>query len=164
MKADTQAACAAAQRALQTAYELMQRDANESVKDNDPPNLVRLFADVGEEADVMRETMSAVAKLERSLSYEAIPACFDTHGIQNVRVQGYGLVSLNRRWSCSMIDKNKGFQYLRDAGQGGMIIETVNAMTLGAWARGQVEEAGVEPPDDIFKTSINRYCSLRSSS
>lgn len=162
MKPDTQAACAAAQRALETARSLLQRDCLEAIKDNDPPNLVRFYADVGEEADVMRESLSAVAKMEKDLSYTAIPTCFDAHGIQNVRVQGYGLVSLVRRWSCSMIDKEKGFAWLRANGQGGMIQETVNAMTLGAWARKEVEDEGREPPDEIFTTSINRYCSLRA--
>ena len=103
------------------------------------------------------------SKLEQNLSYTQIPACFDAHGIKNVRVNGYGLVGLNRRWSCSILDKPKGYKYLRDNGQGGMITETVNAMTLGAWAKDEVEERGVEPPDDVFKTSIARYVSLRRS-
>lgn len=163
MKPETRAACFAAQRALRTAYELLQRDALETITSNDAPDLVRFYANASEEADVMRETMGALAKLEKDLSYGAIPTCFDTHGIQNVRVNGYGLVSLNRRWSCSILDKPKGYQYLRDNGQAGMITETVNAMTLGAWAREEVEDKGAEPPDDIFKTSIARYVSLRSS-
>jgi hypothetical protein len=162
MKPETQAACFAAQRALQTAYELLQREALETITSNDAPDLVRFYANASEEAEVMRETMTALAKLEKDLSYAAIPACFDTHGIQNVRVNGYGLVSLNRRWSCSILDKPKGYAYLRDNGQAGMITETCNAMTLGAWAKSEVEDKGVEPPDAIFKTSIARYVSLRA--
>jgi hypothetical protein len=44
-----------------------------------------------------------------------------------------------------------------------MIIETVPAPTLGAWAREETEDKGREPPDDIFKTSIARHVSLRRS-
>ena len=44
-----------------------------------------------------------------------------------------------------------------------MIIETVAAPTLGAWAGAQVRETGIEPPDDIFKTTVVRHVSLRRS-
>ena len=44
-----------------------------------------------------------------------------------------------------------------------MIIETVPAPTLGAWARSETEDNGKEPPDDLFKTSIARHVSLRRS-
>jgi hypothetical protein len=164
MKPDTRAAFEGARRALETAQRLVQRDCLDAIKENDAADLVRFYADTSEEADVLREIMGAVAKMEKDLSYSAIPMCFDAHGIQNVRVQGYGLVSLNRRWSCSILDKPRGYEYLRETGQGGMIQETVNAMTLGAWARKEVEDEGKEPPDDIFKTTIARYLSLRASS
>jgi hypothetical protein len=62
-----------------------------------------------------------------------------------------------------MINKETGLAYLRDVGQGGMIIETVPAPTLGVWAREETEEKGREPPEDIFKTSIARHVSLRRS-
>ena len=163
MKPDTLAACQIARHALENAHGLLQRDSLEAILANDPPDLVRHYADLREEADVMRETMTELSKMEQQLSYESIPACFDAHGIQNVRVQGYGLVGLTRRWSCSMLDKETGLKWLRDHGQGGMIQETVNAQTLGAWAREETEEKGVEPPDDVFKISVARSVTLKRS-
>ena len=82
-----------------------------------------------------------------------------------MRVTGYGLVSLIRKWSCSFLEgkKEDGFAYLRNAGQGGMIIETVPAPTLGAWAHAVTDETGNEPDPAIFKTSIARSVSLRRS-
>jgi hypothetical protein len=163
MKAETQAACEAAKRALETARAAIFAEAESAITVNEPPDLVRFYADMREELEAMADTISEFNKLEKDLSYTRVPACFDAHGIENVRVAGYGLVGLNRRWSCSILDKPKGYQYLRNNGQGGMIQETVNAMTLGAWAREEVEEKGVEPPDDVFKTSVARYVSLRRS-
>ena len=109
--------------------------------------------------------LAALSKLEQNLSYEQIPLAFDRAGIQNVRVTGYGLVGLTRRWSCSFLEgkKDEGFAYLRNAGQGGMIIETVPAPTLGAWAHAVTDETGKEPNPDIFKTSIARSVSLTRS-
>ena len=163
MKPETAAACEAAIYALARANALLDEEAQAVVALQDPPELVRYYADLGEQAETMRKSLASIGKLENALSYQHIPASFDAAGIQNVRLVGYGLVSLNRRWSCSMLNKDQGLAYLRGAGQGGMIIETVPAPTLGAWARSETEEKGKEPPDDIFKTSVARYVSLRAS-
>jgi hypothetical protein len=163
MKPATAAALENAKLALEMAKTLLDAEAKEAIALSDPPELVRFYADMREGAEALRESVASLSKLEQNLSYEAIPACFDAAGIQNINVTGYGLVSLTRRWSCSFVDKEAGFKYLRDHGQGGMIIETVPAPTLGAWAKSEVEEKGVEPPDSLFKMSVNRYVSLRRS-
>ena len=163
MKPETYAAVEVAKRALATAKALMEAEAAEAIASNDPPQLVRVYADLGEEAALLREPLTELAKLEQNLSYNKIPECFDAAGIQNVRVTGYGLVSLNRKWACSMLNKTAGLAYLRETGQAGMIQDYVAPMTLAGWAKEVTEESGAEPPDSIFKTSINRYCSLRRS-
>jgi hypothetical protein len=163
MKAETQAACEAAKRALETARAAIFADAESAINANEAPDLVRFYADMREELESMASTITELNKLDKDMSYSRIPACFDAHGIQNIRIPGYGLVGLTRRWSCSILDKPAGYKYLRDNGQGGMIIETVNALTLGAWARSETEEKGKEPPDDVFKTTVARYVSLTRS-
>ena len=162
MKPETTAACEAALYALERAKALLDEEAQTAIT-QDPPELIRFYADHREQAERLSAVTAEMNKLKDALSYIHIPAAFDTAGIQNVRVVGYGLVSLNRRWSCSMLNKDQGLAYLRGAGQGGMIIETVPAPTLGAWAHAVTDETGREPPDDIFKTSIARYVSLRPS-
>jgi hypothetical protein len=163
MKPDTMAACEAVKQALETAKALLQAEVQDSIAKDDPADLVRAYADLREEGEAFRASVADISKLEQDLSYTKIPEIFDAHGIQNVRVVGYGLVSLTRKWNCSMVDKQKGFDYLREHGQGGMIIETVPAPTLGAWARKEVEETGRELPDDVFTTSVVRSVSLRRS-
>jgi hypothetical protein len=163
MKPETEAACHAALDALALANASLNEEARSAVSSDNPPDLVRFYADLREQAEALRDSVAQLSKLEQNLSYEQIPLAFDRAGIQNVRVTGYGLVGLTRRWSCSMIDKEAGFAYLREKGQGGMIIETVPAPTLGAWAHAVTDETGIEPPDDIFKTSIARSVSLRRS-
>ena len=162
MKPETAAACEFALSAIERAKDLLDQEVQTAIT-QDPPELIRYYADLCDAAEALRAPMAAIGKLENALSYQHIPASFDAAGIQNVRVTGYGLVSLNHRWSCSMLNKEQGLAYLRGAGQGGMIIETVPAPTLGAWARSETEEKGKEPPDDIFHTTVNRYVSLRAS-
>ena len=163
MKPDTQAACEAAKRALETARVAISAEAESVISANEAPDLVRFYADMREELEGLASTITDLNKLDKDLSYGRIPACFDAHGIQNITIPGYGQVGLNRRWSCSLLDKPRGHAYLREHGQGGMIIETVNAMTLGAWAREETEDKGREPPDEIFKTTVARYVSLTRS-
>lgn len=165
MKPETEAACKAALYALAKASALLDDEAKEAVSLDNPAELVRTYADLREQATDMRDAVAFLSKLEQNLSYEQIPLAFDRAGIENVRVTGYGLVSLIRKWSCSFIEgkQEEGFAYLRDQGQGGMIRETVPAPTLGAWARTVTDETGKEPPLEIFKTSIARSVSLRRS-
>ena len=163
MKPETEAACYQAIAALARANELLDRDVKEVITSENPADIVRYYADLREQAETMREQTAVVAALEQNLSYNDIPRAFDVAGVSSVKVPGYGLVTLKRRWNCSMIDKMRAFAYLRMHDQGGMIIETVPAPTLGAWARSETEEKGREPPDDIFKTSINRFVSLTRS-
>jgi hypothetical protein len=165
MKPETEAACQFALSALAKASACLAGEAKDVISSNDPAEFVRFYADMREQAESLRESVAVFSKLEQNFSYEQIPLSFDRAGIQNVRVTGYGLVGLTRRWSCSFLDgkKEEGFAYLRDHGQGGMIIETVPAPTLGAWAHAVTDETGIEPPDDIFKTSVARSVSLRRS-
>ena len=163
MKPDTAAACEAALSSLEYARTLLDAEGREAIDVDDPAQLVRTYADLREQAEALRDSVAAFSKMEQALSYDIIPGSFDRAGIENIRVTGYGLVSLTRRWSCSMLNKEQGFAYLREIGQGGMIIETVPAPTLGAWAREETEENGREPPDNIFKTSVARSVSLRRS-
>ena len=165
MKPETEAACKAALLALARVNAFLDAETKEAVSSDDPPNLVRYYADMREQGELMREAVAFVSKLEQNLSYEQIPLAFDRAGIQSVRVVGYGLVGLTRRWSCSFLEgkKDEGFAWLREHGQGGMIIETVPAPTLGAWAHAVEVETGKEPPTDIFKTSSARSVSLRRS-
>lgn len=165
MKPETSAACEAALSAIIRARDLLNAEGREAITNDDPAELVRTYAELREQAEAIRDEVTAFAKMEQALAYDIIPGSFDRAGIEQVRVTGYGLVHLVRKWSCSMLEgkKEQCFDYLRKIGQGGMIIETVPAPTLGAWARKHTEDTGTEVPEDIFKTSISRTVSLRRS-
>jgi hypothetical protein len=165
MKPETEAACERALSALRHAAALIDSEGREAITQDNPAELVRHYADLREEAVLLRDAVAQLSKMEQAMSYDIIPLAFDRAGIKQVKVIGYGLVGLTRRWSCSFLEgkKEDGFAYLRDQGQSGMIIETVPAPTLGAWAHAVTDETGVEPPQDIFKTSVARSVSLRRS-
>ena len=165
MKPETEAACAHALSSIHKAVARIDSEGREAITQDNPAELVRHYADLREWAVFLRDAVAQLSKMEQAMSYEIIPLAFDRAGIKNIKVIGYGLVSLTRRWACSILEgkKEAGLAYLRDQGQGGMIIETVPAPTLTAWAHAVTDETGVEPPPDIFKTSVTRSVSLRKS-
>ena len=55
--------------------------------------------------------------------------------------------------SASMIDKERGFDWLRQRGSNSLIQETVNAGTLASFMKDLMVNEGIDPPDDIFKVS-----------
>lgn len=59
-----------------------------------------------------------------------------------------------------MIDKGLGMDWLRNSGNGGLIQETVNSMTLAAFAKSLNDEKGIELPKDLFNTSIMTVTSI----
>ena len=55
--------------------------------------------------------------------------------------------------SASLIDKEKGFEWLRETGKEDLIQETVNSSTLASFVRNMILEEGIDPPEDIVKVS-----------
>lgn len=93
-----------------------------------------------------------------------VPTKMDAEGVDMVRVPEIARsFSKQNKMSASLIDKEKGFEWLRSIGQGDIIQETVNAGTLAAFVRNMIIEEGVDPPEDVVKvntyntTGINRY-------
>jgi hypothetical protein len=165
MKPDTAAACEAALSAIDRAVLLLDAEGRESITLDDPKDLVRTYAELREQATMLRESMKRFAKMEQAMSYEVIPSSFKRHGVEIIRLTGYGRVNLTTDFSCSIQKgkKEQGLQYLRDIGQGGMIIETVPAETLSAFARAYAKDEGRELPDNIFTTSVTTHCALTRS-
>jgi hypothetical protein len=67
---------------------------------------------------------------------------------------------VSQRWSASILDKELGHRWLHDNGHGGLIIPTVNASSLSAFAKDLMENEGKELPEHIFKTGRLTYTSI----
>jgi len=110
-----------------------------------------------EEIKIVRNQLEIV---ENRLSHSEIPDRFKQIGIKNLTIDDVGRVTIGHRWGCSIIDKQVGFNWLREEGHGGIIIETVNASTLAAFAKNMMDTEGKSLPPDKFVTSINPYTSI----
>ena len=55
---------------------------------------------------------------------------FTNQNVKTINVDDIGRVTVNVRWTASMLDKRRGMEWLRDVWQRRPDHETVNAMTL----------------------------------
>ena len=113
-------------------------------------------------SDLIDEIAKKTAALKKhidSLSYEILPTMFGNQNVKTIKIDDVGRVTVNVRWSASMIDKQASMEWLRTSGNEGLIIETVNAQTLGAFAKAETV-AGKPLPDHLFKVSTAQHISI----
>lgn len=138
----------------------VREDGIEAIASNDPVTVIRHFAHLRTATKKIKEAREALAEMEDRLSREQVPDVMRAHGIKTTTIEGVGRVSLSSRWSCSMLDKPLGLDWLRNEGHGGLIQETVNAQTLASFAKDLFETKGIELPVDIFKTGTMTFTSI----
>lgn len=159
MKFDTLTAADYAGQKLDSLLERAARDSAEVMSENDIPKAVTYFAELQETVKSLGAKLSELNKHIENLSYEVLPTMFQNQDVKTVKIDGVGRVTVNVRWNATMIDKQTGLGWLKQTGNAGLIQETVNAQTLGAFAKEEVI-AGRPLPDDIFKVSSKPFISI----
>ena len=114
--------------------------------------------------DAMDAARKTVYKHMDFMSKSVIPEMMTAQGIDKFQVPeiGRSFYPLTK-YSASMIDKEKGYGWLKDRGAGSLIGQTVSASALAAYFKDLSLEENVEPPEDIFKfgsytiTGMSKY-------
>ena len=159
LRFDTQVAADYAGQKLDSLLERTTRDINEVVERNHIPSAVAYFAELRDTVKELADKVIALQKHVEGLSYEILPTMFTNQNVKTIKIKDVGRVSINDRWSASMLSKERGLGWLRGSGNEGLIIETVNAQTLGAFAKDETK-AGRSLPEDIFRVSATPYVSI----
>jgi hypothetical protein len=144
---------------LTVATASVRKQTDEIVATTDHIELIRHYDQLRQISALIKESREALTQIEEKLSREQVPDALRAHNIRTITIEGVGRVSLGTRWSATMPDKESGFEWLRGNGHGGVIIETVNAQTLGALAK-ELNNDGMELPQPTFTTSIMTYTSI----
>ena len=110
----------------------------------------------------MKDKLTKLENEVNDLSYNLIPTMFDAQDVKTIKIDDVGRVTVNQRWVASMPDKQAGMDWLRTTGNDGLIIETVNAQTLAAFAKTQAL-AGSPLPDEVFEVGVAPYVSITKS-
>jgi len=139
---------------------MIRNDTSEVVSTGDHVAIIKHFARLREANEQIKEARAALEDMEQRLSREQVPEAMRAHNVKTITIEGVGRVSLSNRWSCSMLDKLLGMDWLRKSGNGSLIQETVNSSTLAAFAKNLNDTEGTELPKDIFKTSIMTITSI----
>ena len=135
-------------------------DGNAAVATGDHIEVIRHFDQLRKANAQIKIAREALEEMEQRLSREQVPDVMRQHGIRTTTIEGIGRVSLSNRWSCSMLDKEMGMNWLRDNDAESLIQEAVNAQTLASFAKSYTEDKGMDLPNDIFKTGIMTYTSI----
>lgn len=108
----------------------------------------------------IKEAREALNDLEEDLSRVKVPEVMKEHNVKTIHIEDVGRVTVSYRFSCSMLDKEAGINWLRANGHGGIVIETVNSSTLASFAKSLLEDEGKDMPESIFKTGTSPYTSI----
>lgn len=109
--------------------------------------------------DTIEAGRKELGKLVQHLSMEKIPNRFEAENLKTITTDSGYRITVAYRFSVSMLDKEKAYEWLRKNELGDLIIETVNSGTLSSQIRQMIEKEGIDPPDDIFKQSNAPYTS-----
>ncbi len=116
--------------------------------------------DAYEELDTVRKKINEQIE---NLSRVTIPEMLAENEVTTITLEWGDLkyrFTKSTRMSCSMVDKDAGMQWLREQGHEDLIQETVNASTLAAFAKNQIEKEGIDLPTGLFKVSTMSFTSV----
>ena len=159
-------------RALQTVCNDMvavanavREDEQTTIASGDYVDVIRHYSDVRIATAQIKEAREALNQMEERLSREIVPdfvrRAKEERGVKTpIVLEGIGRVTVSYRFSCSMLDKEMGLNWLRSNGHEGLIQPTVNSSTLSAFARDMLENQGFELPPEIFKVGTSPYTSI----
>jgi len=159
MEYDTRLAAEYAGGKLDNLVNRSRRDTLALVEQNDIPTIVKHFASLRTEYRALKDKLEKLEKEVEDLSYNLIPTMFMNQHVKTIKIDDIGRVTVNQRWTAKMPDKELGMGWLRGSGNGGIIIETVNAQTLAAFAKDKAL-SGEPLPESLFTVSIAPHISI----
>lgn len=113
----------------------------------DAARFQKQLMDTHEMADSLKSTIGKVYDWVRT---GLVPEKMDEEGLELLKIEGIGRVSLTSDINVSIINKDEEFKWLEESGHGDLITETVNASSLKALLRRMIRD-GKEVPEAIFK-------------
>ena len=126
---------------------------------NDIPTTAAHFAELKDTVADLSKRMSALKEHVDALNYDILPTMFQNQNVKTINLEGVGRFTVVNRWIATMIDRVKGMDWLRETGNEGLIIPTVNAQTLAAFAKAEAL-AGKPLPSDLFKVGSAQHMSV----
>ena len=148
-------ACAVLGRATVAALLRTREEGNRAA------DLVQLYSYARTVLENINDALKAVAGVVDELGSVHIPEAYERENLQTLTTtDGDRLTVITKMFASLPADKREaGFEWLRANGHDALIVETINASSLSAFAKAEIAE-GRELPDDIFTTHIKPSVTL----
>lgn len=125
------------------------------------PAALRFYKTIKDEYDDFEAVRKKIGETLESLSRGTIPEMMAEEGVRTITLDDIGYrFTISHRWSCTLLEKDVGIDWLKSHGHEALVFETVNAQTLAAWAKKMVDEEGKEPDPAVFKTGTMAFTSV----
>ena len=117
-------------------------------------DIVRAMNDIQLAKEAKDNEAKEIGKEFDFLRLKMIPSRFEEEGIENLKVEGVGRVSLTGDMYVSIPAANReaAYEYFRDIGKSSLITESINASTLKAAVKAMMK-AGEELPEELVKVT-----------
>lgn len=137
----------------------IQQATDEAVATNDLATVASHFQELRNKIGLIEDALKPISSHVEQISRDILPTMFMNKGMKTGNFVGIGRVTINTRWSASMINPLKAIEWLKAEGNGGVVKETVHHETLGAMAK-EAAAAGKPMPSDLFKIGTSSYTSV----
>lgn len=140
-------------------------ETDEVVATKDHIEVIKHYSLVRTATEITKNSREAIKGIEDNLSRVYIPDIVAdlkqrTGQKPPFVIEGVGRATVSYRYSCTMLDRERGIDWLKTNGYPELVQETVNAQTLAAFSKSLLEDEGKELPDDIFKVGTTPYTSI----
>jgi hypothetical protein len=121
-------------------------------------DLIKAMDSVGKNKDAMAEEMKVINAHYDVLRLEVIPERMDSEGIENLRVEGIGRVSLTGDMFVGVKPgaREELYEWLKANRLGDLIQATVNASTLKSFVKRRIKDGNPYPTELLNVTPITR--------
>lgn len=109
--------------------------------------------------DALKNVVKKAEALKAILQNKILVKGFDTVGVPAQWV-GENEFAVEQRITGSFADKDQGYNWLEEIGEGSLITRTVHAQTLSAFLKRYVEETATTPPDFV-KVNTMDYVKIK---
>lgn len=154
----------AATACLSQFNEFMQKVGLPAISRGSLPDACRSYKAIRDAYEVMDEHRKKLHEILEGINRDTLPTMMEDQKAPSIKVECEGHVYFrfvrSQRMSASMVDKEGGMGWLREIGAGGMIQETVNAQTLGAFVKKRIQDEGLDVPAEYFKISTMNVVSV----
>ena len=134
-----------------TALQMHKDRLRENYDDYNLYMLVAMMYKAQAEKEDLEEQLSKVQAEFDLLRLELIPAKMEGDGIEGIRYEDIGRVSLTADMYAQTLNKDALYDWLRDNNLEDLIQPNVNASTLKAVIKARIKKGEETPPEDVVK-------------